>query len=208
MALIDVRCLTCDTVSEVYRAAKDWPATPACPKCDAPTEQAHRSKGLDTNAPAVVVYKMPDGSFRFPGDPNSAQSAKYRDQGGQRVELRGWQEIRPFEREVNKQEYSKICRRVERQQQAQEEGERIRRSDFNHGLHHGLRVPVSDGHGGTVMKTVQMSARARDIGRILMERNNKKRVKGYEPGFRVEVYSENRGSRDESRDHNGRRFRD
>ena len=139
MPLIDVRCQSCSTVSEVFRPLKDWPKTPACPKCDGSTEQVHLPSGFRTLAPAVVVYKAPDGTFRFPGtsDPHSRTSKKYDALGYERVEARGWAEVRRVEGQVNKHQTSEIRKRIERQCAIHEESTRARRSETVSGSSYG-----------------------------------------------------------------------
>jgi hypothetical protein len=213
VALIDVRCLTCGTVFEAYRAAADWPTTPPCEKCTAPTEQVHFPKGTDITAPAVVLYKAPDGSFRFPGsdDPHGRTAQKYAKLGYERVELRGFAEVRRVESQVNKQQASEIRRRVERQCEQREAGMAIKRSDVRHGMEQGFQLPERDDDGRPTgrMKTVRLSERGRDLMRTAMARNDgKARPKAWESGFHVDVYSNSRSNRDESRRPDGRRYRD
>lgn len=194
MPLIDVKCLSCETVSEVLRPLSDtmgerpWP-TPPCPKCDQPTEQIHLSRAT-SYAPAVVVYRMPDGSYRYPGTVDSTTTKNYEKLGGSRVELRGWAEVRKFESTVNASERRVIEKRIERQLEAQERGTSLRRSDLYHR-----------------MKT--MSEGAKSIGRRLIDMNDRKpKPQTYDPGFHVEAYSNNRSNREESRDERGRRRND
>jgi hypothetical protein len=190
MSLIDVTCLSCDTVSEVYRASADYPATPPCPKCDGPTQQIHLPPRARSTAPAVTVFRMPDGTYRYPGDPNGLSAKGYEQAGATRLDLRGWAEVRTFESQVNRSERARIEQRIERQEVAMAEGAALRRSDLFHR-----------------MKT--MSPRARDLARALIARNNQKGgPRSYDPGFRVEVYSEGRSNRDASRDPQGRRRSD
>jgi hypothetical protein len=190
MPLIDVICTACGLVSEVNRPLSMWPATPPCPKCDGLTDRHWTLSGV-TTAPAVVAYRMPDGSFRFPGRPDSPITKQYESQGGTRLELRGWAEVRRFEGEVNGQQKAQIQRRVERQLRQQEAGTRIRRSELYNQLQ-------------------SMSESARLFARALIRYNDSQpnKIKEYDPGFRVEAYSETRSNREESRDERGRRQRD
>jgi len=190
MPLIDVLCLTCGTFSEVNRPLAMWPATPPCPKCDQATEQRHLPPQVQSRCPAVVAYKMPDGSFRFPGRPDSPSTARYEAQGGVRVEARGWAEVRRFEGQVNAVERAKIERRVERQQRFTEEGTRARRSE----LYNQMKG---------------MSDPAKALGRVMVRLNDAKPgLRVYDPGFRVEAFSESRSNREEARDERGRKLRD
>ncbi len=206
---IDFLCRTCEKPFVLYRSVHST-ACPPCPTCGSGTERYWiAATDNPSQAAPVVVYKAPDGSFRFPGSPDGASAKNYDKLGYTRIEARGYADVRRLEHSMNEMERSKIARRVERQQAHQEAGERIRRSDFHHGLHHGLRVPTTDPRTGErVMKTVQMGARSRDIARILMSRNNAKGVRTHEPGFHVEAYSYDRSNREASRDEQGRRRRD
>ena len=189
MPLIDCQCALCGVVSEVMRPLSMWPATPECPKCGGQTLQIHLPRRPSFAAP-VVVYKMPDGSFRFPGTPTSPMTKQYEDQGGTRIELRGWAEVRPFEKHMNEVERGKIERRMERQHRAAEAGQKERRSELYRRM-----ASMSDG--------------AKRFGRALVRYNDAKpSPKPYEPGFRIEAYSENRSNRDEARDARGRRTHD
>jgi hypothetical protein len=139
----------------------------------------------------VVVYQMPDGTYRYPGDPNSLATHHYERQGGTRIELKGWQEVRPFEKHMNDREKATIRRRIEIQQQQAEEGKRLRRDELRH------RIPsMSDG--------------GQAFARALMRHTDAQptRLRAYDPGFHVEAYSETRSNRDESRDTHGRKRRD
>lgn len=189
---------------------------PPCPVCQTPGEtdwSVWRNENR-TTVPPIIVFQAPDGSMRFPGTSDGPSAKRYESLGYTRVELRGFADVRRFEGKVNQQEMSKIQRRVERQQQALAIGEARRRSDLFHGFRHGFQIPetVIARNGEHVktgrMKTVHLSARAKDIGALLIERNNQKRVHSHEPGFFVEAYSNNRSNRDESRDERGRRRRD
>lgn len=191
-----------------------YPDTPPCPKCDQPTEQIHLPSFMRNAPPAVVVFRAPDGSFRFPGDADGIQAGRYAAEGLERIELRGWREIRRFEQTVNERENADIRRRVERQLEAQSRGESIRRADFHAGMNHGFLVPeMAEDAQGQIrptgrMKTVVLSDRAKEIARHTMAINNNKRVRSYDSGFHVEVYSMDRSNREESRDAQGRRRRD
>lgn len=210
MPMIDFFCRSCDLPFEAFRSVHSQ-ELPPCPKCEGPTERHWiPARVSQSSADPVVVFKAPDGSYRFPGTSTGLSAANYTQQGFERIELRGWTEARKFEKVMNKAEFSKICRRVERQQAAQEEGERRRRSDFHHGLHHGLPIPEVDQDGNRTgrMQVVRLGAQSKDIARIIMDRNNGKRVRVYDPGFHIEVYSQDRSNREDSRDARGKRHRD
>ncbi len=193
MARIDVRCNAADPhESEVERPAKDWPNTPPCPTCGAPTEQYHPLPRVQYRSDPVVLYKGPDGQIRFVGDANGIQAHDYRRQGFEEIRLQGVGEVRRFEKMMNKHEYSRACRRAERAQQNREEREKHTRSQLR---------DVMPG----------MTAFGRALAREAVRRNDAKprpQEKARDPGFHSDVYSNNRSNRDESRDAQGRRRRD
>lgn len=189
MALIDVVCGACGERAEVYRAAADWPATPPCPACGAATEQTHLPRALAT-APPVIVFQAPDGSYRFPGEPDGESSRRYAAMGYQRREIRGVQEMDRFEREVSRREDSRAQRRNESRLAGQEAREAITRSN--------LRQMMQS-----------MSRRGRDVARAAMAANDRKKSNTTAPtNFHAEVNHYDRGNREPSRDARGRRLRD
>lgn len=212
MALIDIRCLTCDQLFEVHRAAADWPKTPPCPECGHPTEQAHLPKRVQWTVDPVEVFQAPDGSIRFPGDRNGLSAKNYERQGFKRIEIRGAAEMRSFERFMNKAEYSRAQRTVERQLEARERNESRRSAEIRHGLQQGFRIPEVDPKTGLRtgnMTTVRLSERGRDLMRSSQRQGEARpRPRVSDPGFFSEVYSVDRSNRDDSRDAQGRRRRD
>jgi len=189
MALIDVKCAN-DHISEVYRAARDWPRTPTCPQCGGATEQIHLPRAVVWTADPVVVFKAKDGSFRFPGDANGISARQYERQGLQRVEIRGAAEMRSFESQMNKREYSRLARRVERNQEQREAREKVMRSQLRDEMAH-------------------MTSFGRAVALQAMRNNDgKPRPRATHPGFISEVYSYDRSNRETSRDSDGRRRRD
>jgi hypothetical protein len=186
--LIDIRCEN-DHVSEVNRPLADWPATPACPTCGAETVQVH-FPSQQSQCDPVVVFKAPDGSFRFPGDPNGLAAHRYAAQGYERIEYRGAQEVRRFETEIEKKEFSKAARRVEAMQAAREARESVNRRELRH-------------------KMESMSEFGRAVARAAMRKNDEKpRERARDVGFHVEAFSYDHSNREESRDSQGRRRRD
>lgn len=189
MPLIDVRCAN-GHESEVQRPLAMYPATPACPVCQAATEQYHPPPRARWTVDPVIVFRAPDGTFRFPGDAAGTQAGRYRDQGFEQIELRGHADVRRFEKQMNEREYARAQRRVEIAQHNREIRESRNRSELRH-----------------LMQS--MTRFGRDVARAAMDRNNQKPgMRAHEPGFRVEAYSEYRSNREESRDSQGRRRRD
>jgi hypothetical protein len=165
---------------------------------------------------AVVVYRAPDGSFRFPGETGGTGCAKYDALGYTRVEARGFAEVRALEKKMNAVESSHMARLEERRLAAQEQGMSLRRSETRRGLEQGFRIPESelraDGevHHTGRMLTVRMRQQGRDAMRAMMARDDAKgpRRVGTSPGIHVDAYSNYRGNRDESRDARGHRHHD
>ena len=190
MPLIDIRCKSCEHINEVMRPLAMHPATPPCPDCEGETEQIHLPPSVSRSVDPVVVFKAPDGTYRFPGDATGAMASQYERQGYDRVEIRGAVEMRRFEAHMNKVEYSRAQRRFEHRQEARERREHEQRAEL-------------------FSRIKYMSAIGRDVARAAMARNDAKPVeRASEPGFHNDAYSNFRSSRDESRDSYGRRRRD
>lgn len=194
MPLIDVECTACGHGFSYNRPLsacvgdRPYPTDP-CPQCQQPTVQMHYPSGYST-APAVIAYQMPDGTFRFPGRSDSPVTRGYEKEGGTRLEVRGWAQVRAFEGKVNKHEMEKMEKRFVREQAYREQGTRMRRSAMNAAMG-------------------QMSDGARKYGRYLQERSDRAPLPRMgEPGFRVEAFSDTRSNREESRDERGRKLRD
>lgn len=189
MPLIDVRC-PADHVHEVMRPLALWPATPVCPTCGAATVQVFLPPRVRSAPDPVVIFRAPDGSFRFPGDAQGQSAQRYAREGFERIELRGAADVRRFESVMNHHERSRAMRRVERQQQFREQREAALRSELRRQM-------------------ASMSPRGRAIAEAAMRRNDQKpREYARDANFHVEVYSLDRSNRDVSRDERGRRRRD
>lgn len=189
MPLIDVRCAS-GHIHEVMRPLAMHPATPPCPTCAAPTEQIFLPPRTRHLIDPVVVFRAPDGSYRFPGDPHGPGAARYAAHGYERVELRSAADVRRFESLMSKREYSRAARRVEAMQANREQRESITRSE--------LRRLMPN-----------MTAFGRQVARAAMARNDAKpRERAKDPGFHLEAFSYDHSNREESRDAQGRRRRD
>mgnify|MGYP001608314398 FL=1 len=192
MALIDTECDQCGTQIElVRRAAESGTPYPPCPACGGPVTRVYLPPRMTWRADPVVVYRAPDGTFRYPGATESASTAHYDRLGYTRVELRSAADVRRFERQVNQHERAENQQRVEAQHRQRESMEGRNRSDLFH------RMKTMSAAGRTIAQT----AINRNISRHQQERTS-------DPGFRIEVYSDDRSSRDESRGSDGRRRRD
>lgn len=158
----------------------------------------------------VVIYQAPDGSFRFPPDTTTASTAMYDGNGFTRIELRGWTDVRRFEKHFNDQQMSEVRRRVERQQEQHEAAESARRSEIRRCLDQGFQIPEIDERGVATgrMRRVELSARGRAILEAAMANNDRKggpRVR--EVGFFSEAYSMDSSNRESFSDGRGRRSR-
>ncbi len=210
MSLIDVVCHACDDrVEEVYRKAVDHPKTPPCSKCGGPTEQIHLPSYMRGHpVDPVVVYQAPDGTFRFPPDTTTSSTAMYDKKGFTRIELRGFADVRRFEKHMNAAELSQVRRQVERKAEQFEQNEKERRSEVRRGLEQGFQMPERDEKGQLTgrTQTVRLSPYARDIMRAAMDRNDQKggpKVK--EPNFYSDAYSNSASNRDPDPTGRGRR---
>lgn len=190
MPLIDVRCLTCGHIYEYMRPDADWPSTQPCEVCQQSTEQHFAPPRQRTSIDPVVVYRAPDGSYRFPGDADGMGAAKYSRQGFERIELRSAADVRRFESTMNKRELSRAHRRVEAMQANREARESATRSE--------LRRLMPN-----------MTEFGRAVARQAMQRNDAKpRERARDVNFHVEAFSYDHSNREESRDAQGRRRRD
>ncbi len=156
----------------------------------AETEQIHLPPQIQSSVDAVVVYKAPDGSFRFPGDAAGLSAGNYEKQGFERVEIKGAVQMRRFEQTMNKQDYARAQRKFEMQQQQREARDKHLRSEL-------------------FEKMKYMSEHGRAVARTLIARNDgKPRERPSDGGFHSEVFAYDRSNRDESRGGDGRRRRD
>ncbi len=193
MTLIDVRCLApkCGHVFSATRPVVDWPKVPRCEKCHSRrTEQAHLPPRTRRGIDPIVVFRAPDGSYRFPGDLSGPMTAQYRRQGYQEIALRTAAEVRRFESHINTGQRETDERRCEQRERMQEARESTSRSDLRRAM-------------------TTMSRHNRDLARAAMARNDgKPRPRPRDGGFHVEVMSFDHSNRMESRDDDGRRRRD
>ncbi|MGH9420937.1 MAG: hypothetical protein ACRD3J_13255, partial [Thermoanaerobaculia bacterium] len=128
---------------------------PLCPVegCTQPTERHWITKAPPSLPDAVVVYQAPDGSYRFPGDPNGLSAAQYSRQGFTRIEARGWAAVRQLERDVEQHENRHRAQHFEHQQHRREQGQHARRSELFY-------------------RMKSMSRLGREVGRLSIERSN------------------------------------
>jgi hypothetical protein len=193
MPRIDVKCLAnADHLHEVMRPLAMYPQTPPCPTCGGATEQILLPRAVSWAADPVVVFRAPDGTFRFPGDINGPGAQRYASQGYERIEMRSAADVRRFEAQMNTRERSRAERRVEAMQANREAREKISRSDLRN-----------------LINSRAFSDRGRAIARAVMARNDAKpRLRARDANFHVEVLSYDRSNREAARDAHGRRRRD
>jgi hypothetical protein len=175
MALIDVRC-PADHLSEVYRPAADWPATPPCPTCGQPTVQVHLPPRAAWRPDPVVVFQAPDGSYRFPGRLDGPMTAHYRQHGFKEIAITSAAEMRRFEAQVNQHEYATAARRTEALQQLRE---------------------LREQHGRAELRTRMrsMSRFGRAVAQAAIEQGNARpRERTRDPGFHNRAYSYDRSN--------------
>lgn len=179
MPLIDVECsANADHVHEVNRPIADWPKTPPCPTCGAATTQTMRPRAVSWSLDPIVVYRAPDGSYRFPGDTHGAGSGKYDRVGYERIEIRSALDARRVEAQINRYDGSVQSFKAERDARMREAGESARRSDLFH-----------------AMKS--MSNRGKEVAREAIAQNNARSTRRPPtPGTFIEVLSLNRSNRD------------
>lgn len=191
MPLIDIRCTAPEPHDhEVNRPIADWPRTPPCPTCGAPTVQLLLPRAVSSFIDPIVVFKAPDGTFRVPGDTDGPGARKYERLGYERIECRNAIDVRRIEGQMTRQQRSEAARSVERREQQREAREREQRGQ--------LRSLMSS-----------MTPFGRDLAREAMRRNDAKpRAYAKDPGVHVEALAYDRGNRPESRDAQGRRRRD
>jgi hypothetical protein len=210
----DFQCETCDLTFEADVEVEQLPAGPPCKTCQSSTVRVFLPPASRWTPDAVVVYRAPDGSFRFPGDTGGISAAKYDRLGYERIEARGFAEVRTLERRLNAHEQSQLRRAEDRRLEYAEHVDSQRRSEIRRQLDQGFRIPETVLRGGQVvqtgrMTTVHLSARGRDAMRAAAESNDRKGHRRIgETGIHVDAYSNTRSNRDESRGADGRRRRD
>lgn len=195
MPIVDLCCSddACAHMVEYYRSLQRWEdPLPVCETCGQPTyqslDQSHRR--VRWTVDPVVVFKAPDGTFRFPGDGNGLQASHYQKEGFELMEIRGATEMRRFESHMNKVEFSRAMRKTEMAAQQREHMEKMNRSELR-------------------MLMQSMSPMGRAVARAAMQRNDGKPIKyAQHAGFHSEVYSQDRSNRETSYDQQGRRRRD
>lgn len=193
--IVDAKCTNDERCGQVETGVETpdehrIPQLPFCEKCGKSTQIVVLPPQVTWRADPVVVFKAADGTYRFPGDANGVSARSYEKQGLERVELRNFADVRRFERTINQQERSKMARSVEAK-------------------HRGRQMQEADSRGHLLSAMKSFSNMGRDVARESIRiGNNRPQPKTHDPGFRVEAYSDDRSSREVSRDAQGRRRRD
>lgn len=190
---VDARCEACDVTETGVEApvTESRPATPPCEACGGPTVIVQLPPAVTWDVAPVVVYRDPEtGGYRFPGATESITTRQYDRLGLERIEIKGWAQARQIERKMNDWEYSRALRRAEGAARGRELQESATRSELHR-----------------QMKT--FSNLGRDVAHAAIAQGNARpAIRAHEPGIRIECYSDDRSSRDESRGADGRRRRD
>lgn len=215
MPRYDWSCTPCDHVFEAFVSLADYPACAPCPTCGRAATKVHLPPRTTWSADPVVVYRAPDGSFRFPGDTGGSATAKYDRMGYERLEARGFAEVRRLESRMNAHESSQLRRVEERRLAIAETVDAARRSETRRGLEQGFQIPERRlGADGQIyatgrMTTVRMRPQGRDA---MLHAMRQTEAKGHrrigDTSIFVDAYSNSRSNRDEARGADGKRRRD
>lgn len=169
---------TCATVFEHAHRAADYQLRPPCPTCGGPTEWTPQPPRTVWTVDPVVVYKAPDGTFRYPPSADGQSAANYARQGYERVELRCAADVRRFEREAGRQLTAEESRRVEARHQQRDRRESENRSEL-------------------FRRMKSMSNIGRDLAHAAMARGNARpQERSHGAPVTVEVYSYDRSNRE------------
>ena len=203
---------SCGLVFEDIRSIQQYDVNPPCLACGASTERTLAARTSPTLADPIVVYRAPDGTFRFPGQSISAMGQRYAAAGYERIDIRGAADMRRFESHMNARERSVMARKLERKLEAREARESQSRSELRRGLAQGFTLPEVDPSTGRRtgrVVNVKLGERGRDLVRHTLQRSNDKpRERTADANFHNQAYSFDRSNREESRDSRGRRQRD
>jgi hypothetical protein len=124
----------------------------------------------------VVIHRNEAGEVRFPGRTDAQVPAGY-----EKVELRTLAEVRKFEREMNARDRAVHASAQERSRIQMEQ----------------LRLKE---RGELLQMMQQMSPFGRDLTRVAIQATDERARKEYDPGFRVEVFSDDASNREAHRD--------
>ncbi len=201
MPLHDFRCGTCDRVFEAVVAVDVLPAGPPCPSCTSSTERIWLPPLVRRATPdAVVVYRAPDGSFRFPGDTTGLSTSKYDAMGYERIEARGFAEVRQLESRLNASERSRMARIHERTCERREHADSLRSAELRRVMQQHM-TEAGRAFARSVLDQRDAIRRARQTRGSASTESSSRR----EPGVHIEAYSMDRTNRESSRDAQGRR---
>lgn len=132
-----------------------------------------------------VVYKAKDGTYRFPGSPNSKETRRLEARGFERVELRDTRSIRKFESEMNTLERQKY-------QAFQAGRERLYRDQRK----------ISRDSKEWQSAYSRMTPKEREFADYAMKQNDQKQFaeRSFDAGFNIQAFSYDSSNREEHRD--------
>ncbi|MGE0377245.1 MAG: zinc ribbon domain-containing protein [Planctomycetaceae bacterium] len=165
------------TVEKILSVADRHNSGP-CPECGSDMERIYisRREAAQRFDPIVVHVDPKTGAFRVPG----AGDARVPD-GFERRELRTIREIEKFESQANRYERSRSDMAAHRENMREDAVMGPNRSDLRRMMQH-------------------MSPAGRDLARVAMEQNAKRRRQAYDCGVHFEVLHQDRSNREEHRD--------
>lgn len=148
----------------------DWPF------CDAPGGHGSVFNVNAARFDPVLIFEDAGGHVRFPGSPDDPVPP-----GFAKRELRTVQEVRQFEGRMNREERARWEKRQEAEHNAFEAAQRQRRAELRDAMQH-------------------MSEFGKDFCRHAIAENDRRSGGGsFDPGFRVEVFSQDASNREDHR---------
>lgn len=179
--MVDFICAKCGASFEHFFHRSEMPDEIPCEVegCEGRAPRTLVLKRRRSNAQPfspVLLFRKPDGSYSFPGV-NDAPTPE----GCQRVELRTVDEVRKLEREVNRIEYARHEEAHGREEAFYAELQSRNRSELRAAMQH-------------------MSPAGRDFALEAMRRNDERSRPRFEPGFNIEIFSQDSSNREDYRD--------
>jgi len=181
MPMVDFICVRCGAAVEHFYHPSEMPDEILCEveECEGRAPRTLILKRRRANAQPfapVIVFRKPDGTYTFPGATDAATP-----EGCQRVELRTVDQVRKFEREMNQREGERHDAAQSAEQGYYSEVQRRNRAELRAAMQH-------------------MTPAGREFALEAMRRNDEHPRSRFDPGFRVEIFSEDASNRQEYRD--------
>lgn len=175
--MVDFICAKCGAAVEHFYHPSEVPDEILCEieGCEGRARLTLVLKRRRANAQGfspVLVFRKPDGSYSFPGVNDAPTPDGYR-----RVELRTVEEVRDFEREVNRREFDIHDRAESGEDAYYSEVQRRNRAELRAAMQH-------------------MSPAGRDFAVEAMRRSDERRRPRFDPGFHLEVFSQDASNRE------------